>query len=239
MRVLLTRSRDDSVELAQRLSAKGHETLISPVIEIVPLDEISLPEYCTATIATSRHALENIALQHRKILQKMLRGNPLYLVGNRTEATARALGFDQICCAAKDAASLATLILSDHPQGVLLYLAGRQRKRDLEDRLRAGGLKVETVEVYDARACLALEAETVVALRAGRLDAVMHFSRRSAKLFTELAAMAGLAPQAGRLRHICISPDAALGLSGFEAHNIVLASEPDLPSMLAALEAAP
>lgn len=233
MRVLLTRPRDDSVELAQQLAGMGYEAVISPVIDIAPLEVAEFPEYCVAAIASSRHAIENTAPQHRK----MLRSKALYLVGKRTELAARSQGFVEICCAAKDAASLAAFILTNPPEGPLIYLAARHRKRELEDRLRASGLQVVTVETYEARACAALNAEAADALRTGALDAALHFSRRSAALFAALAEKAGLAQQAGGLRHICISQAAASGLLTLDARHIAIAREPDMPSMLAALEA--
>ena len=50
----------------------------------------------------------------------------------------------------------------------------------LEERLRAAGWRLEIVETYDARAVAIWPEDVVAALRGGRIDAVLHYSPRSA-----------------------------------------------------------
>ena len=69
-------------------------------------------------------------------------------------------------------------------------------------------------------------------LRDRKLDAVLHYSRRSAQTFAALATQAGLGEELPHLRHICISRDAAEGLS----QNCVIAKTPDQEGLFAALE---
>jgi uroporphyrinogen-III synthase len=73
-------------------------------------------------------------------------------------------------------------------------------------------------------------AAAAQALARGEADAVLHFSRRSARLFAACAAKAGLASQAAGLRHVCISRDAALG------EGAVIAPTPDSAGLFKALE---
>ncbi|MBM3608308.1 MAG: uroporphyrinogen-III synthase [Alphaproteobacteria bacterium] len=233
MRILLTRPRDESEELAAQLAGLGHQPVLSPVLDIGALDPSPPPSPFSAGIAASPRALIYAASQHIQ----MLRGKPLFLVGKRTEAAARVRGLTQICCATQTAALLADAILANPPAGPLLYLAGRDRKPLLEDALRAAGLPFSVLEIYEARAASALTPEAVSALRSNSINAVLHFSRRSAEIFATLATHAGLEGQAAAALHICISADAATGLALLQTENIQIASAPAAQAMIDALEA--
>ena len=56
MRILLTRPKADAERTAARLAALGHQTVISPVIEIVATGSALPGVFFDAMIATSRHA---------------------------------------------------------------------------------------------------------------------------------------------------------------------------------------
>jgi uroporphyrinogen-III synthase len=145
---------------------------------------------------------------------------PIYVVGPRTARAARAVGFSDIHEApAGDAASLADLLAQDGARGRGLYLAGRDRKPALEARCAALGARLIVAEAYHAceRSWSAEEAQAVA--QAAREGAgVLHYSRRSAALFLENLARAGLS--AADFTHLAISEDAAgpihaLGLPAF------------------------
>ena len=92
----------------------------------------------------------------------------------------------------------------------IVYLAGRDRKPDIERALRFTGQVVETVETYEARPAAALATPVVTALRDGSVDGVLHFSRRSVTLFIDLAAKEGI--KASAFRHLCFLASKALFL---------------------------
>jgi uroporphyrinogen-III synthase len=50
-----------------------------------------------------------------------------------------------------------------------------------------------------------LEPATVKSLRRGRIDAVLHYSERSATLFVRLADRAGIIDDIRKTRHLCLS----------------------------------
>ncbi len=179
-------------------------------------------------VATSARALATSGL---KPLPGDLLTLPFFAVGDRTAAAAAAAGFRCIEPAAPTAADLVMLILFVVRRGSrLLYLAGRDRKPGLESDLARLGVQVETVEVYEARAVDLLPDVAHGALWDGRVDAVLHFSRRSAELFVELARKAGLGAAAARARHVAISADAAGPLRDF-APRIVVARQPTARSL--------
>ncbi len=67
------------------------------------------------------------------------------------------------------------------------------------------------------------------------LEAVLHYSRRSAALALALARSAGREPALYRLKHLCLSHDVAVPLveAGLAAHFVP--ARPDEASLLAGL----
>ena len=227
MRVIVTRARGDAARTAAALRARGHEPLLSPVLEIVGAGAAISPGEARAVIATSAHAFEFLPQEGAAQLVHF----PLFVVGARTAKAATDSGLAPPRVIAASALELAQQIGTALPTPAhLLYLAGHDRKPDLEAALQALGHVIDVAETYEARAVEALSPETAQALARGEADAVLHFSRRSAQLFASCAAKAGLATQAARLRHICISRDAALGAGA------VIAPTPDSAGLFKALE---
>ena len=86
--------------------------------------------------------------------------------------------------------------------------------------------------VYEARAAHALPDEARAALEQGRVDAALHFSARSATIFCQQVAAAGLAAQARTLVHVAISADAARALELLAPPRLNIAAAPDEAHML-------
>ena len=227
MRVIVTRARGDAARTAAALRARGHEALLSPVLEIVATGAAIDPGQAQALIATSAHAFEFLPQADAARLAPL----PLFVVGARTARAAADAGLSPPRLIAASALELAQQMAAALPVlAPLLYLAGHDRKPDLEAALQAQGRVIEVVETYEARAVEALAPEVAQALTRGEADAVLHFSRRSARLFAACVAKAGLATQADGLRHVCISRDAALG------EGAVIAPTPDSAGLFKALE---
>ena len=119
----------------------------------------------------------------------------------------------------------------------LVYIAGRDRKSDLETALAIVGQAMEVVEVYEAKEAAALPRLAIDALRIGALDGVLHFSRRSAELFVALARDEGVSVSA--LTHFCLSEDVATPLRAAGCPAIAVASAPNEPALLDLVAAAP
>jgi uroporphyrinogen-III synthase len=81
--------------------------------------------------------------------------------------------------------------------------------------------------------------ELIAALKAGEIDAVLHFSRRSADNYLAGAAKAGIAKEALAVRHLCLSAQIAQPLMAAGANRVAVAKRPDEASLLALLEQAP
>lgn len=210
--------------------------MISPVIE--PVATICPPLSQAAydgVVATSANAFRFLAAGDAMRLRNL----PLYVVGERTAQAATDVGFVAPEVIADDAQSL-LYSLSNHSGGRrrLLYLCAHDRKLALEEGLRRAGHSVETRVVYEAKAALGLSSEAEAALAGASVDAVLHFSRRSAELFARLAISGGCAEGARKALHICISEDAGTGLHDLGPVRMLIADRPDTAGMLAALDSA-
>lgn len=228
MRVLLTRPEKEGRRTAAQLAALGHEPVLAPVMSIVGLPAIIPEEPFDGVIVTSVQALNTPGAP--RIPERLLK-QPFFCVGGRAAEAAAQMGFQYIEPAAPTAADLVMLITFAVRKGArLLYLASRERKADLETKLAQFGITPTIVEAYEARAVEKLPDIAHDALWDGRIEAVLHFSRRSAELFVELVQQAGVAAPAARARHCAISNDSAEPLRDFSA-NLRVARTPNSLSL--------
>jgi uroporphyrinogen-III synthase len=230
MRILLTRPEADGERTAARLESLGHEVLRGPVLEIVPTRTPVPDTPFDALIATSAHAFLDLqgAITH-------LRSLPIHVAGMRTAVAAKRAGFDHPGIVARDARDLATAILAQTPPAArFLYLAALDRRPDIESRLAAAGHDVTPCITYEASAVGNLPLDVIEALRQGTVDAVLHFSPRSAELYLALARRAGFLDEALRPLQVAISDAAAESLRP-TATRLAIARAPDLDAMIACL----
>lgn len=232
MRVLITRARPDAERSAQRLAALGHEAVIAPVLEFAPASEPAPPGPFDAVMLTSARAVPALASRHGHARM------PVFAVGERTAAAAAAAGIDDVRTAGGDALALAALIMRTLPPPArLLHIAGRDRKSEPAASLTAAGFVVEAWTAYDAVVIADLAEEARHALQVARLDAALHYSRRSASLLLDRVSEAGLITPFLDLWHVCLSSDAAFPLRSAAAPRVAIAERPDEAALIAALDA--
>jgi uroporphyrinogen-III synthase len=254
MRVLVVRPAEAGARTARRLAALGHDAVLAPLLTYEETGNPCPDGVFDILVATSAQAFApsfspsfapSSARTSAQGFVPALRAAPLYVVGARTAQAAQRAGFPAPVRAAGDAAGLAQDLAQDlarrFPQGVAglraLYLAGVERKPHLEAALRAMGVALAVWEVYAARPAAALPPEVVEALAGGRLEAALHFSRRSAQIFCALVAAAGLEAAARGLRHVAISADAAQGLRALAPADLQAPAVPEEAAMLDLLRA--
>jgi uroporphyrinogen-III synthase len=128
---------------------------------------------------------------------------------------------------------LVRLIAERHSATVtpLLYLAGEDRSTDLIGEFAARDIKAEMRVVYRA-VTMQFSPELVEALTAGDVDAVLHFSKRSAEIYLAGATAAGLGAQALGVRHLCLSEQIAKPLQAAGATQIAVAARPDEAALI-------
>lgn len=226
MRILLTRPEADGKKSADALRALGHSCVIAPLFEIAPTQDTKPTGSFSDLLATSVHAFDVIHIDND------LRKSPLHVVGERTAELARQIGFQNIDHIAHNNIALAEAIGVGHRN--FLYLAGRERRPELEMHLNAQGHAVTPWIVYETRPCQALPPLAHDTLSQGVIDAVLHFSTRSAELYRTLAQSAGLEEQALKPIQIVISARTGAVLEG--ARRIAIAPTPDFDGLVSALK---
>jgi len=229
MRVAVTRPQADSERTAAALRARGHRVLVAPLIQVEPV-AAEIRESWAAVIVTSANAPGAIAAHPaREALIKL----PVFAVGRRSSDACRQAGFADVTAAGGDVRDLVRLIVARRADaaGPLLYLAGEDRAADLIGELTARGIAAEMRIVYRA-VTAPFPAELIAALKAGEIDAVLHFSRRSADNYVSGAGQAGIAGQALAARHFCLSAQIAEPLSGAGASRIAIAARPNEAALI-------
>lgn len=202
--ILLTRPRADAEVFAAELAGLGIAAVIDPVIDIAAekaLDQ-DLSRF-QAVLVTSANAVEALAALSN------VRGVPLVTVGVETCSSAEIAGFENVRLGGRTAAELCAWV-KDHLQpgdGPILYASGADISRDLDTDLPAYDLVREVV--YRAVLSPALTGETIADLSSGQIDAVVHFSARSAGHFASLCAEADIIPAMTGVLAYCISENVA------------------------------
>jgi uroporphyrinogen-III synthase len=233
--VLVTRPVPDNATTAEALRARGYDVVLSPVLlfEPVPFRDDSEARY-DGVVVTSANALRAVADHPSLPAWRKLR---LFAVGEATAEVARQVGFTNILVAEGDGASLRDLVTAKlKKRGTLCYFAGEVLSRDLAGELDARGYTVITHTAYRMAPVADLTANAVAAFNAEQIDAVLHFSRRSARAFFDAARGSGVEISALALPHCCISDAVAAVARDAGVARIVTAQAPDEKSTLGALE---
>ncbi len=236
MRLLVTRPEPDCERTAALLRERGHEVLQQALLRIEPLVDAEFgPGPWAAVLFTSANAVRAVAV-HRRFDE--LAGLPAYTVGERTRAAAAATGFAPVMSADGDVEALACLIAMRPPAAglTLLYCAGQDLARDLAGALEARGLRVETACVYRAAAAADLAPEVRAAFAGHAIDAVLHYSARTAGAFVAAATAAGIRDLSMQARHLCLSAQVAAPLAAAGAEAIDIASEPNEQALFALVD---
>jgi uroporphyrinogen-III synthase len=240
--VLVTRPQPDDEATAAGLRAKGHDVLRAPMLRFEPVafNDDTDARY-GAVIVTSANALRGIEAHpagHR--LLKL----PLFAVGEHTAAAARSIGFVNVIPANGDATGLRETVLAGvkaktlKKASTLLYLAGADLARDLAGELGERGFTVVTHTTYRMIPVASLPREVCDAFAANGIEAVLHYSRRSARAFLEAARAAGVEISALAIPQCCISDAVAAILRDAGASHVVVARSPDENAVFEALDRA-
>ena len=239
MAVLVTRPHPDNEATAATLRREGFEVLLAPMLrfEAQALQDDSDERY-GAVIVTSANALRGFD-QHpagRRWLKL-----PLFAVGEHTADAARRAGFDKVVAAEGGVAALREAVLAGvaakqlKKTSTLLYLAGADLARDLAGDLGERGFTVVTHTTYRMIPVADLPREASDAFAAHRIQAVLHYSRRSARAFLEATRTAGVEISALAIPQCCISDVVASIIRDAGASQVLTARRPDENALLETL----
>jgi uroporphyrinogen-III synthase len=235
MAVLVTRPHPDNEATARALRDRGFMAVLAPMLRfepVVPADD--LDEGFGAVIVTSANAFRAIEAQLAGLLQL-----PLFAVGEHTAAEARRLGFAKVIAAEGDASRLRERVRKEAGKGGrLLYLAGADLSRDLAGELTEHGFEVATCTTYRMAAVSRLPREIHDAFAENKIEAVLHYSQRSARAFLDAVRADGVEISALAVPQCCISANVAAVLREAGALRVLGAASPDENALFAALERA-
>jgi len=242
MAVLVTRPHPDDEATALSLRAKGLEVLLAPMLRFEPVAfHDDMDARYGAVIVTSANALRGIEphLAGSRLLKL-----PLFAVGEHTASAAYRVGFDNVIPANGDAASLRDSVLASvkakelKKASTLLYLAGADLARDLAGELGERGFTVVTHTTYRMIPVSSLPREVCDAFAASRIEAVLHYSRRSARAFLEAARTAGVEISALAIPQCCISGAVASVVRDAGATQVMAAASADENALFEVLDRA-
>lgn len=242
MSILVTRPHPDNAATADNLRTRGHTVLLAPALKLEPVafqgeSEVSYD----AVLVTSANAIRAIAPQLPDLGLLEL---PLFAVGEHTAAAAREAGFAEVIVAGGDAASLRDKVMQSardkelKKNSTLLYLAGVDLSRDLGGELGAEGFHVVTQTTYRMAPVKHLPREVCEGFAAHGIEAVLHYSRRSARAFLDAARDEGVEISALAIPHCCLSETVAGVLRDAGASQVLVAATPDETALFDTLERA-
>lgn len=201
MHVLLTRPADDVPALSRELTARGFQVSACPMltIKMVPPDGIS-PRGAEALARAAAYlftSANGVRAARFHGLFKTPPAVPVFAVGPATAEACRHAGIETVIEAGGDVGSLVEAVRAGHDPsatGTLVHVSGRDQAGNLVGQLTDAGYDAAGVTLYRAEKINALPEDITAHLRAGRIDAVMFYSSRTAEHFAAKMKRAGLRP---------------------------------------------
>lgn len=233
-RVIVTRPSPDAESFSAALAEAGFTAIPSPVMEIKTLGAPADLARVGAIAFTSANGARAFAQT------SPVRDLPVFTVGQASASEAERLGFMIAARAEGDVESLARVISeakrSGAIEGEILHIAGSERAGDLVALLGQEGINARRAVLYVAEAVTDLSEEARTALaEAAPAEWVAVFSPRSARLFIEQAARAGLTERLKEVGALCLSEAVARAAALAPFGKIVIAAERTGECMIEAL----
>ncbi len=242
MAILVTRPHPDDEATAAGLRARGFKVLLAPMLRFEPVafHDDADADY-GAVIVTSANGLRGIEpyLAGTRLLKL-----PLFAVGAHTASAAHRARFDNVIPADGDAAGLRDSVLASvkakrlKKASTLLYLAGADLARDLAGELGERGFTVVTHTTYRMVPVPSLPPDVCDAFAGSKVEAVLHYSRRSARAFLDAARSGGVEISALAIPQCCISGNVASVVRDAGATQVMVAASSDENALFELLDRA-
>ena len=209
MHIVITRPKEDSLQLIERLIKLGHTVTHLPVIKVERLEtkKINFQNY-KAVIFTSANAVKFLNID--KFDSKI----KCYCVGKMTESAARRVGFVNTYSSEGTVDSLIELIIrtSETKSGKLLYLSSEFISKDLDIDLINAGFSVERILNYTTSPVEEIDTATLNFLKQKKPEVIFIYSSKSAKNLFNLINKYSLLNVVTRSNLMCISEKVLLVL---------------------------
>jgi len=179
-KIWITRAQPGAEATAERVRAMGHDALVSPLLTVRDLDEVTVDLSDVAALAfTSANGVRAFAGRSG---DRALR---VFAVGAATAQAARQAGFRSVLSADGDVDALATGIAARRAElkGAVLHAGAAELAGDLTAALETLGVPARRLVLYETVPALPSEAEARSLLRA---DAVLLHSPRATQVLARL-----------------------------------------------------
>lgn len=228
MRLLVTRAKTHAEATAARLRALGDEVDISPLLNISACTWQAPEHPIAGLVFTSANAVHCAGPALARWLSL-----PVFVVGAATAQAARQKAFTDVRLRddVQDAQSLFMWLASQKFDAPLLHLTGR----DQTATEKPAGLAMDTRVVYAAELVPQFTKDVAAALHAGRIDAVLLYSPRTAEHFAALYDALGL-PRAKLI--VAAMSQAIAVAAGTGWRSVVVAGRPAEAALFDALHLA-
>ena len=224
MHIVITRPKEDSLHLIERLKKLGHSVTHLPVIKIERLEtkKINFQNY-KAVIFTSSNAIKFLNVDKFNLKIKC------YCVGKATEFTARQAGFVNTYSSGGTVDSLIELIIrnSETKSGKLLYLSSEFISKDLDIDLINEGFLVDRISNYTTLPIEEIDETTLNLLKKKSPDVIFIYSSKSAKNLFNLINKYSLLNVVTQSNLMCISEKVLLVLKQIKWKNVFIFSPGD------------
>ena len=221
MHIVITRPKEDSLHLIERLKKLGHIVTHLPVIKIERLEtkKINFQNY-KAVIFTSSNAIKFLNVDKFNLKIKC------YCVGKATEFTARQAGFVNTYSSGGTVDSLIELIIrnSETKSGKLLYLSSEFISKDLDIDLINEGFLVDRISNYTTLPIEEIDETTLDLLKKKSPDVIFIYSSKSAKNLFNLINKYSLLNVVTQSNLMCISEKVLLVLKQIKWKNVFIFS---------------
>ena len=178
MHIVITRPKEDSLQLLEKLKKLGHTATHLPVIKIEKLKtkKINLENY-EAVIFTSSNAIRFMNIEKFNLKIKC------FCVGALTELTAKQAGFINTYSSEGTVNSLIELVIrtQDSKSGKLLYLSSEFISKDLDADLISEGYSVDRISNYTSKSIDRIDDKTLDFIKQNPPDVIFIYSTKSAK----------------------------------------------------------
>lgn len=230
--IIVTRAEPGASETVERLKARGLTAISAPMLSLVELPDIQIPEPSdiSGVMFTSANGVRTYATRRTD------RHLHAWCVGPATAKAARDEGFETVHESAGNAVDLANFIAtrtspSKHP---LLHVANSAATGTLRETLEARGHCTVFAPLYEMRPAQTLSEQVAKLLNKNARTIILLHSEKGASAFAALTETLAVSNSIG----VAISDRASTPLERSNLSAIYIAEGPNEDGLFAALEIA-
>jgi uroporphyrinogen-III synthase len=213
-----------------------------PVLEIQPLEmgyaRDVIEVFLKDAALDARLIITSQSVQVAPDILRLLRHLRAFVVGDKTAVMLKELGFAYI----KSVYATSSLLTENlkkklSPKTKLLWLCGLDHTHTVQETLEHAGFDLQILPIYNAHACTILPSDFINLYKSGEIEAVLHYSARSASVLFRLLEAHDCVIPLHKMLHFCLSPHVAAVVrkQNIADHLVKIAPTPSEDSLLQTL----